>query len=78
MIFLSIDEGILEMDFLQKHKIKSDQKNYLQIDRITIKLLQENNWSFRSKTIVRAVTDTNRVEIVKSEETRQEYLSRIA
>ena len=31
-------EGILGMDFLQKHKIKSDQKNYLQIDEIILKL----------------------------------------
>ena len=31
-------EGILGMNFLQKHIIKSDQKNYLQIDEITLKL----------------------------------------
>jgi len=34
------------MDFLQKHKIKSDQKNYLQIDKFETLPVQENNADF--------------------------------
>ena len=66
-------EGILGMDFLQKHKIRSDQKNYyLQIDGITLKLhpYRKIMLTPRSETIVRAITDKNHVGIVKSEETR--------
>ncbi|KYN27439.1 hypothetical protein ALC57_03148 [Trachymyrmex cornetzi] len=67
----SIDyAGILGMDFLQKHRIKSDQKNYLQIDGVTLKLHPYKKLTLtpRSKTIIQAVTDRNRIGIVKSEE----------
>ena len=67
-------EEILGMDFLQKHKIKSDQKNYLQIDGISLKLhpYRKITLTLRNETIVRAVTDKNHVGIVKSEKTRLE------
>ncbi|KAG5314429.1 POL4 protein, partial [Pseudoatta argentina] len=56
-------EGILEMDFLQKHKIKSNQKNYLQIDGITLKLHPYRKITTSSEMIVQAVTDKNHVGI---------------
>jgi len=64
-------ERILAMDFVQKHKIKSDQKNYLQINEITLKLYpyRKITLTFRSETMVRVVTDKNHMEIVESEKT---------
>ncbi|KYN50301.1 hypothetical protein ALC62_10760 [Cyphomyrmex costatus] len=60
------------MDFLQKHKIKSDQKSYLQVDGVTLKLHPYKKLTLtpRSETIIQAVTDKNRIGIVKSEEMR--------
>ena len=71
-------EGILGMDFLQKYKIRSDQKNYLQIDGITSKLhpYRKITLTLRSEMIVRAITDKNHVAIVKKKPD-QEYLSGI-
>jgi len=66
--FLVNYEGIFGMDFLQKHRIRSDQKNYLQIDEITLKFHSYRKITLNPRETIVRVTDNNHVGIVKAED----------